>query len=481
MVRKIVLAIAAVVILLITVVLINTVRFSKPIPKMEALEAPALPDSAIVHLQEAIRIKTVDYGNGQPIDTLPFQQFWKFVAKSYPLVTKLLTQQTFNQYSRLYKWEGINLTSKPYVFMAHIDVVPVEKATENQWTVDPFGGILKNNIIYGRGVADDKSSVIGLLESVEKLLAENFKPACTIYLSFGHDEETIGHSARDIATWFKTNNIHPEVVIDEGGEITEENFTALKRPVALIAVAEKGFMSFELSVLKEGGHSSTPATETAIDILTKGIYQLRKKQMPYRMSPVVKEMLHRIGPGLPFMQRMAIANPWLLENALASELEKDKNSNALLRTTIVPTIIQSGMKDNVIPGLAKATVNTRILPGQTTDEVEAFISKQLDDKRIKIKRLNDPINDGPAASYESVAYKKVEAATYKVMKDVIPVPFLSVGATDSKSFQPIADGVIKFLPGIDLKGYHGIDERMPVSDLRRIIFFYELLMKDAGK
>ena len=481
MLKKSLLGVFAIVIILISVVLIKTMLFSKSIPKMETMEIPALPDSAIVHMQAAIKIKTVDYGNGIPIDTVAFEQFWKFVEKSYPLVTKLVKQQSFNKYSRLFTWEGTNPSLKPYVFMAHIDVVPIEKATENQWTVPPFGGLVINDQIYGRGVADDKSSVISLLESVEKLLTINFKPLCTIYLSFGHDEETIGHSARDIASWFTKNNIHPEVVVDEGGEITEENFTELKRPIALIAVAEKGFMSFELSVKIAGGHSSTPANETAIDILTKGLYNLRKKPMPYVLSPIVKEMLQRIGPGLSFMQRMAIANTWLLERSLVKELEKDKNSNALLRTTIVPTIIQSGVKDNVIPGVALATVNTRILPGQTTDEVEAFIKKQMNDDRIQIKRLSDAIKNRVAASYESVAYKKVEAATYKVMKDVIPVPFLSVGATDSKSFQGIADGVIKYLPSIDLKGYHGIDERIHISDLKRMVFFYELMIKDAGK
>ena len=481
MIKKSFIWLFAIVVILISVVLIRTMLFSKSIPKMAVMEIPPLPEAAIAHMQEAIRIETVDYGNGIAIDTVPFEQFWKFVDKSYPLVNKLLKQQSFNKYSRLFSWEGTNPSLKPYVFMAHIDVVPIEKATENQWTVPPFGGILKNDLIYGRGVADDKSSVISLLESVEKLLSQNFKPACTIYLSFGHDEETIGHSARDIAGWFIKNNIHPEVVVDEGGEITEENFTELKRPIALIAVAEKGFMSFELSVKVEGGHSSTPANETAIDIITKGLFNLRKKPMPYVMSPIVKEMLQRIGPGLPFMQRMAIANSWLFESSLVHELEKDKNSNALLRTTIVPTILQSGVKDNVIPGLAMATVNSRILPGQTTDEVEAFIKKQMDDSRIQIKRLNDPIHDGKSASYESVAYKKVETVTYKIMKDVIPVPFLSVGATDSKFFQGIADGVIKYLPSIDLKGYHGIDERMHVSDLKRMVFFYELMIKDAGK
>lgn len=481
MLKKIILFLFISVLAIAGIVVFNTVRFTKAIANKPSKAVPGLPDSAIAHLQEAIQIKTIGYGDGLPVDTANYIAFWQFIERSYPLVHQNLTHNTFNGFSRLYKWEGKHPEQKPYVLMAHFDVVPVEPSTEKLWSVAPFGGMLKNGMIYGRGVADDKESLISILEATEKLLAQHFQPEKTIYFSFGNDEETIGKGAQAIAQYLKENKIHPELVLDEGGEITEENFKELKRPVALIAVAEKGYMTFELSVQQQGGHSSTPAPETAIDILSKALFHLREKQMPYQVLPVMKEMLNRVGPGLSFTQRMAIANPWLFEKALVNEFEKDKTTNSLFHTTIVPTIVQTGIKDNVIPSLAKATVNSRILPGQSTDEVEAFMNKQINDNRVVIKRLSAPINDGHAASYESIGYKKVEDATYQVMKDVVPVPFLSVGATDSKYFQPIADAVIKYLPSIDSKGFHGIDERLPVSDLKRLVFFYQIILQEAGK
>ncbi len=202
MFKKVIAALAVVFIATIMVVLFNTWQISKPIPVKASTEIPPLPDAAIAHMQEAIRIATVDEGNGQPVDSNAFRNFWLFVEKSYPLVNTLLTHQDFNHFSRLYKWVGRDTAKKPYVFMAHIDVVPVEKATESEWTLDPFGGILKDGLIYGRGVADDKSSVISLLESVETLLAKHFTPECTVYLSFGNDEETNGYGAEKIAKWF---------------------------------------------------------------------------------------------------------------------------------------------------------------------------------------------------------------------------------------------------------------------------------------
>ena len=140
----------------------------------------------------------------------------------------------------------------PYVIMAHTDVVPVEAATANRWSVAPFSGAIKDSMIWGRSAVDDKGCVIWILEAVEDLLRRNFQPERTIYLSFGHDEEISGaRGAAAIANWFKQQGIHPELVIDEGGEITRENFPELKRPIAAIGVGEKGYLSFQLSVEKQ--------------------------------------------------------------------------------------------------------------------------------------------------------------------------------------------------------------------------------------
>jgi carboxypeptidase PM20D1 len=481
MIKKLSLLILLILLIVAGVVLVKTLQFSKEIAKKTSSPIPAIPDSAIAHLQAAVRIPTIGFGDGLPVDTIQFNAFWQFVEQHYPLIHQNLSYRVFNGLSRLYTWPGKHPEQKPYVLMAHFDVVPIEPATANQWTVAPFGGELKNDTVYGRGVTDDKSSLISILEATEKLLSQHFQPERTIYFSFGNDEETIGQGAQAIAKYMQEQKIHPEMVLDEGGEITREHFTELNRPIALISIAEKGYMTYELSVDLKGGHSSTPAKETAIDVLLKGLVHLREKQMPYKVMPVLTEMLQTIGPGLPFTQRMAIANPWLFERLLVSEFEKDKDANALFHTTIVPTIIQAGIKDNVIPSIAKATVNTRILPGETADDVEYFMRKQMNDERIQIRRVSQPDYNGPPASKASTGYRLVENATYQVMKDVIPVPFLSVGATDSKYFQPFADAVIKFLPSTDSKGFHGIDERLPVDDYKRMIFFYQLIITGVGK
>jgi carboxypeptidase PM20D1 len=468
-------------VVLISMVLINTFRFSKEIPRKPSLEQGPISDSAIRHMGEAVQIKTVSYADSLPVDTLEYLKFRKFLERAYPFIHQKLPRQIFNQFSYLYTWEGTNKNLKPYVIMAHMDVVPVEAATENKWSVPPFSGAIKDSMIWGRGVVDDKGCVIPIMEAVEDLLRKNFQPERTIYLSFGHDEEISGtKGAASIAKWFIEQNIHPELVLDEGGEITVENFPELKRPIAAIAVAEKGYLSFQLSVEKTGGHSSMPEKETAIDILTRALVKLREKQMSFEITEPMKELLKRIGPGMPFTEKMALANQWLFSPLLQKEFEKGNITNSLFHTTIVPTVFNSGIKDNVIPAMATAIVNSRNLPGDSQEQVIAFMKKQINDDRVKIMPEKINIDASRVTPIEGPAFKKIEDISYQVMPDVVPVPFLLMGGTDSRHFDAVSAGILKFAASMDTKGYHGIDERLPISDFKRMIFFYSLLIRESG-
>ncbi len=464
-----------------TVVLFNTIRYTKEIPRKQALVQPPVNDSAIRHMSEAVQIKTMSFADTLPVDTLEYTRFRKFIERAYPLITQKLPRRVFNEFSYLYTWQGKNKELKPYVLMAHTDVVPVEQGTAGKWTVPPFSGAVKDSMIWGRGVIDDKGCVIPILEAVEELLRQGFQPERTIYLSFGHDEEISGNKgAASIANWFREQHIRPELVLDEGGEISVEQFPELKRPVAAIAVAEKGYLSFQLSVERAGGHSSMPQNETAIDILAKALVNLRQKQMPFHLTEPMSELLNRIGPGMSFTKRMALSNQWLLGAMVRAEFEKDHVTNSLFHTTIVPTIINSGIKDNIIPTMARATVNCRNLPGDSQADVVAFMKSQINDDRVKIVPEKINVDASPVTSLHGAALQKIENLCYEVMPDVIPVPYLLMGGTDSRHFDDISDGVIKFAPSVDGKGYHGIDERLPISDFKRMIFFYSLLIKESG-
>jgi carboxypeptidase PM20D1 len=156
---------------------------------------------------------------------------------------------------------------------------------------------------------------------------------------------------------------------------------------------------------------------------------------------------------------------------------EDKDGRAMTGTTIVPTILESGVRENVIPSQARALVNSRILPGESIKEVEDFIRKAIGDDRVKI-RITGDFSTEPSAmtDFHSDAFKKVADAASAVADDIIPAPFIMLGATDSRNFRAISNGVVNFCPTTDSKGYHGIDERLPVRDLQRAIQFYTLLI-----
>lgn len=480
MFKKILLGLLSIVVILAAVILFNTFRYGKDVPLKTALPQSPLPDSAIAHLQKAITIKTISWSVDKPVDTAAFEAFGQFLKTAYPLVFQKVKLQTFSNFTMLLQWQGKNTSLPPYILMGHYDVVPVEDSAVSKWIAKPFGGELKDDKIWGRGTVDDKGSVIAILEAAEKLLAENFQPERTIYFSFGHNEEIGGNKgASEVAAWFKNNHIQPEIVLDEGGMITR-SFATISRPVALISTAEKGFISFQLQAEIEGGHSSQPAKETAIDVLSKALVKLREEQMPAKFTEPANEMFLRLGNQLPFVQRMALANKWLFESTIISMAQADPRQNALLHTTIVPTILQSGIKDNVIPSIATATVNSRVLPGDKVEDVEAFMKTKINDDRIKITRLSEGNYTTPVITpVTSKAFTYTEKIVYETVKDALPAPLQLMGATDSRHFQGIATGIVKFTPFTDVSGYHGINEFLSVNDYRQMIFFYAQFIREA--
>ena len=143
-------------------------------------------------------------------------------------------------------------------------------------------------------------------------------------------------------------------------------------PAAMIGISEKGYVSLKLTVEVDGGHSSMPAPETAIGILSLAIAKLELSPMPARLE-IIEFMMSYLGSALPFTKRMLFANTWLFGGLLKKELVKSPIMNASMRTTTAPTIINAGNKDNVLPSKAEAVVNFRILPGDDLRSVYEMV------------------------------------------------------------------------------------------------------------
>lgn len=479
MLKRIILSGLLALAILVSIILYNTFTFKSTQDSVKSVPAPELTEQNIQHFQKALSFKTISYGNAAQWDSSQFIGFRDFLATTYPLAHATLKKEIVADYSLLYTWTGKNSELKPIVLMAHQDVVPIEEATRSMWSFDPFAGTVKDGFIWGRGTTDDKINLISILEITEKLLSEKYQPERTIYLAFGHDEEIGGKGAIAIAQLLKQRGIVAEMVLDEGGIITKEKLPGVTRPVALIGTSEKGYLSLDLTVEKPGGHSSMPEKETAIDILTKGLTSLRENPFSPDFSESTKGLMASVGPEMPFVQRMAFANPWLFKSLIIKTYEKTGPGNAMIRTTMVPTILQAGIKDNVVPTVAKATVNFRLLPGTSTDEIVASVKKIVNDDRIVISKQLTIAEPSEVTPVTSTAYLGVESAIKNAYPEIIASPFLVIGATDSRHFREVSQNIIKFSPMIDPIGFHGIDERVSLESYQTALWFFEQLIRNT--
>lgn len=475
--KKFITIVLALVIILVGILVFNTVSFRSKQLDIAAESSPPLSQATLQHFVQAIRYKTISFGDTIPPDSTEFFGFHRFLEKAYPQIHEKLELEKLVDYSLLYKWPGKNSDTSPIVLMAHMDVVPLEPGTESLWSVDPFEGIIKNDTIWGRGTTDDKMNLIAIMEAIEKLLVEGFQPERTIYLAFGHDEEIGGKGATAIAKLLESRNVKADLVLDEGGIITLDKIPGITQPVALIGTSEKGYLSIELSVEENGGHSSMPSPETAIDILTRSIVKLRDNPFEADFSQSTHDFINYIGPEQPFFQKMVFANQWLFKSVIVGIYEQSAGGNAMVRTTTAPTIIQAGIKDNVIPTLANATINFRLLPGDTQESVITKVASVINDTRVKISKLSFGNDPSAVTSVDGVGFKWVQTAARKSFDQTIVAPFLMIGATDSRHFGKISEQIIKFSPMSDPIGFHGINERISVKGYQDGIWFFEQLIK----
>ena len=478
--KKLVQLIAILLVIIGIIVIIKTIT-NKPSSQSQSIELVALPAGAIEHMTEAIQMATETPNDLYQYDSTVFYSYRKFLEKNYPLIHQKLTRTIIDSFHYIYEWKGSDTSILPMVLMAHYDVVPVEASAIKLWHAKPYGGEVKDNYIWGRGVLDDKSSMISILEATEAQLKKGFTPKQSIFLCFGADEESNGRGAAAMVKYFQSKKQRFDLVVDEGGEISTEDNKHIQQPIASVGVGEKGYVTLVLSVQRAGGHSSIPEKSSAIGILSKALHTVEEHQIPTRLTPPIKAYLERISSyNNNFFEKMQLSNMWLFEKLVLKNMTNNRSTNALIRTTLVPTVVNSGVRDNVIPTFATAMVNSRILPGESPKSVKEYVEKLVNDTNVKVN-IYPNYETMPSSTTEinSPAFKRVETAINSIVKDVVVAPMLMVGATDSRNYRSISDGVINFTPLTDAKGYHGIDERMLISDFEKCFNFYTQLIKGS--
>lgn len=471
--RKFLLFLLAVVLVLAAVLIVNTLRLTSRQIAPQALTLPDIPDAAYEHLAGAVRFPTVSYSEDAEPDSAAFRGFHTYLRSTFPLIHEHLQLDTINNYSLLYTWEGTDPEAGPVILMSHQDVVPVDQPTLQDWEAGPFEGRITDTHIIGRGTMDDKGSLMAVMESVELLLSEGFKPKRTFYLAFGHDEEVGGgNGAAKIAEYLEARGVHAAMTLDEGGFLAEDMIPGVAAPVAMINLAEKGFASFRLIVETRGGHSSQPPKENTIGILAQAIVDLENNQRPYKLVDPITYQFEYLGPELPFFKRMAFANPWLLKQPILEAL------NA--HTTTAPTLVEGGVKNNVIPTVAEATINFRILPGETVTSVQEHIEATVSDK-VRVEPVGFLTNPSPVSGIDSEEFHTLEQTIRSAFPDAVVVPGLVGGGTDARYFYDISDEVYRFYPirisSDSFSRFHGIDEKISKENYAEIIGFTHALIR----
>lgn len=424
-------------------------------------------------LAGAIRFETVSPEDPADFRGEPFDRLEAYLRQTYPGVFAALSLEHVNGYTLLLRWEGSDDTLPPALFMSHTDVVPVSEAAAEKWSQPPYGGVVSEGYVWGRGALDVKTGVIFWLEAVEALLAEGVKPVRTVYLAFGHDEEIGGtQGAKRVAELLAERGIRLAMLFDEGGFMIEGHPLVPDKVAAMVTTAEKAYMNVRLRARGVSGHSSMPPRSTAIGRLARAIERVESNPMPARITMPVREMLEAAAPYQSFGRRFAFDNLWLTGPFVKNAFMKDDLNRALLQTTFAATLISGGVKANVIPELAEALVNVRILPGDTHDDVIAHLEEVIDDPEIEVlgERWG---TSAPPASASGPAFQLAAEAVLEEIPEAVVLPGLVPGATDTRHFGDVADEVLRFVPMqleiSERSGAHGRDERILIEPLARSV------------
>ena len=258
------------------------------------------------------------------------------------------------------------------------------------------------------------------------------------------------------------------------------------RPVALVGLAEKGSVTMKLTATAPPGHSSMPpgTGQGAIGRLAAALARLDAKPLPGGIQGAAAEMFEAVAPELPFGQRLALSNLWLTRPLVERLLSKGAATNAMLRTTTAMTMLNAGVKENVLPGRAEAVVNFRILPGDTIESVQAAVKRIVADEGIEVATVGPSFNPSRLSTSRSDSFRLIERTVREVFPDAIVAPGLMLAASDARHFDGISDSSYRFMPirfdSADLQRPHGTDERIAVDQLADMVRFYHRLLQLAA-
>lgn len=346
---------------------------------------------------------------------------------------------------------------KPLLYLCHLDVVP---ANPRDWTVPPYAMTEKDGWIYGRGSLDMKGEDANVAAALLRLKRESYKPARDIIVAFTPDEESGG--ARGVG-WLLRE--HREL-IDAGLVLNPDSGSAAfrngKRAYYGVQTSEKTYVTFSVEASNRGGHSSEPRPDNAIYELTAALNRLAAYRFPVTLTETVRAFYAaqaNFETGARQADMRAVGNG---DQAAADRLSADPTDNSQVRTTCVATMLEAGHAENALPQRARATIQCRMIPSDTQENVQATLERTFADPSLKVT-ITRPANSGP----ESPPSESIMAIYKRVVQSLWPglivMPSMDAGASDSKYTRAAgipSYGAASIFYDLEDMRAHGQDERI---------------------
>jgi len=358
---------------------------------------------------------------------------------------------------------------KSLLLLSHLDVVPAEP---RGWSVDPFSGVIKEGFVWGRGAIDCKGLVAMEVMTLAILKREGFKPRGTLIFAATADEEMAGKAGAGWLVDKHPDKVRTEMLINEGGGFA---FPVNGKRHYIVQVAEKGVYWIRLRTRGTPGHASMPGIgENALLKMSSIIENLGRYRAPIVVHGVARDFINGItggGLGARLLMTPFLADLFL-DRARRKDVAESEMIRAMMRMTIAPTMIRSGVKENVIPGECEAVVDCRLLPGQDLTYLKEQFKRALGSlEGIELEPITQ--EPGSVSPYDTVLFQAIEELIAKNDPGSVCIPFMIPAGTDSRFFRhkfgTVAYGFVPMkmdLPlDIFMKLAHGIDERISQNNL----------------
>jgi acetylornithine deacetylase/succinyl-diaminopimelate desuccinylase-like protein len=372
--------------------------------------------------------------------------------------------------------------SNALLLVAHQDTVGVDR---KKWSMDPFGAVVRDGYLYGRGSIDDKAMLTANIATMVQLKRSGAHLGRDVLFLATDDEEQGGAASIKKTIQKYWDKIACAYALNEGGRVIVKN-----GKVQYVGVQASEKVAYNVTVTATGpsGHASMPRPENAVVHLAAAIAKLGVYQVPAQPSTITLryfEQLSKIEDDEIAKWMRALEQPARVDLAYKHISEQSPMWNSMLRDTITPTMLQAGVRVNVIPSEATANLNVRMLPGHSIDELIGEFVKIVNDPQIRFQLAPDPGENAPPSDITSPLYQAIERLTPQEFPGAITVPLLGTGATDSATLRlhkVQAYGLTPFpLTEADYSRAHGDEERMSVEGFHKgVIFLYHVVSNFAA-